>query len=393
MHLGLYHEPVHTDGVGFDTYGPYARYVLAFAQRFEHVTVLAPTTDKPTYFSGCKLDAPNVTVAPLPFFQTHVEAAAQLGAIINTFRRHAGTLDAVNARGTAPFAYILWLMTRRRGAPFVYHFASDPFEVIARNPKYAGLRGHFARSAYGVEFAIQKYIMRRNYAFASGRAIYERLRRFTTNVEAVVDSTLTEQDYYLRDDCCTGPVVRILYVGYLRHGKGLEDLIDALARLTTAGRNVQLDLVGSGQMHPVLQARARELGIAERVCFHGHVIMGPALNEHYNRADVFALPSLSEGSPRVVLEALGHSLPVIATDVGNIAEMLDGGRRGLLVPRNDPAAIAAAVERLIDEPQLRRRCIREGYAYARQRSLDAFVGRMADKIRQMVLDRRKAPSP
>ena len=52
MRIGLYHEPVHTDGHTFDTYGSYARYVLEFARHFDDVTVFAPVTDQPTYFSG-----------------------------------------------------------------------------------------------------------------------------------------------------------------------------------------------------------------------------------------------------------------------------------------------------------------------------------------------------
>jgi glycosyltransferase involved in cell wall biosynthesis len=108
------------------------------------------------------------------------------------------------------------------------------------------------------------------------------------------------------------------------------------------------------------------------------------LNGHYNAADVLALPSLSEGSPRVVLEAMGHSLPVVATPVGNVAEMLEAGGRGVLVPMKDPAALAAGIARLMDDGDFRRRCIREGYAYARQHGLDVFVARMASKARELV---------
>ncbi len=389
MHLGIYHEPVHTDGTTYDTYGPFARYVLEFARNFEHVTVFAPTTDQPTYFSGTPIDAPNITVVPLPFFQTHIQAAMSLPKIWRAFAGNCDKLDVINARGTAPFAYLLNRMTRKRGVPFIYHFASDPFEVIARNAKYRGPRGLFAKKAYGVEFTIQKSIMRRNYSFASGRAICERLEKVTDKVEAIVDSTLAEEDFYLRDDSCTSEPVRILYVGYLRHGKGLEDLIEAMGILCEAGRAVELELVGSGEMKDQLQKRADELGILDKIDFRGHLTMGPELNARYDGADIFALPSLSEGSPRVVLEAMGHSLPVIATDVGNVSETLEAGRRGVLIPCDDPQAIADAVCRLIDDGQFRRHCIAEGFAFARTRGVEAFVGRMSQKAREMVTERQK----
>lgn len=388
MHLGLYHEPVHTDGRTFDTYGPYARYVLEFARHFDRVTVFAPTTDKPTYFSGHPLDAGNVNVVPLPFFETHAQAYRRAGAIVRAFRRNCGDLDVINCRQTAPLGYVLWLLTRKRGVPFIYHFSSDPFEIIANNPKYRGLYGRFARCAYGMEFAIQKHIMRRNYSFTDGQALCDRLIRYTPNIEPIVLSSLTREDYFLRDDSCLGPVVRLIYVGYLRHGKGLNDLVEAVRLLRQAGRNVELDMVGSGEQLEPLIAQARAAGVADYVHFRGQASMGPQLNAYYNAADLFVLPSLSEGSPRVILEALAHSLPVIATDVGNISQQLDAGRRGLLIPRNDPQAIAAAAIRFMDDAEFRRQCIRDGYAFARQHGLETFIARMADKAKELVAQRR-----
>lgn len=389
MHLGLYHEPIHTDGRSFDTYGPYARYVMEFARHFDHVTVFAPTTRNPTYFSGCPIEAPNVTVAPLPFFLTHAQALRRSCRIARVFREHADALNVVNARGTAPLAWLLWRRVRLRGVPFVYHFASDPFDVIAHSPKYRGPYRWFARMAYAAEFAIQKRIMRENYSFASGEAIADRLRRVTPNVEAVITSSLTQEDYYARDDSCTGPVVRLLYVGGLRPGKGLDLLVEALGALRAQDRPVVLDLVGDGELLRPLQQQAAQLSIAEAVHFRGRAVMGPELNARYNAADVFVLPSLSEGSPKVVLEAMGHSLPVVSTDVGNVAEMLDGGRRGVLVPRHDAQALAAGVARLLDDTPFRHRCIFDGLAYAREHSVSAFVGRMAEKMRELVAARRR----
>lgn len=385
MRIGLYHEPVHTDGRGFDTYGPYARYVLEFARHFDHVTVFAPVTDQPTYFSGCPLAAANITVVPLPFFMTHIQAYRHTRSIARRFRAHCDELDAVNCRCTAPLAYLLWWMTRKRAVPFIYHYASDAMQIIARSPKYRGLYRWFALAAYSFEFAIQKHILRgpNSYSFADGEAMTEKLRRYTPNVETIMSSTLTAEDYHLRADSCTGPVVRVLYVGYLRNGKGLEDLLDAAAILRAQGRSVELELAGEGELLEPLRHQARRLGIEPFVHFRGYLTMGPALNALYNSCDIFALPSLSEGSPRVVLEARGHSLPVVATDVGNIAKQLDGGRRGVLVPRNDPAGLAAGLARIIDDGPFRRQCIQEGYQDARAHGVEAFVGQMARKIREL----------
>ena len=209
----------------------------------------------------------------------------------------------------------------------------------------------------------------------------------------MVDSCLRDEDYRQRADCCQNPEIRLLYVGYLREGKGLDDLIAALALLCQAGRHIRLDLIGSGEKEPALAAQAAVAGVAEHVRFRGYVPMGPALNACYDEADIFVLPSLSEGSPRVVLEALGHSLPVVATDVGNIAEQLGGGRRGVLIPRRNPPALAAGIARLLDEPDFRRRCIAEGYQFARAHSLGAFVAQIARRATEMVRARANPATP
>ena len=383
MRIGLYHEPLHTDGTAYDTYGGYARYIHEFARHYEQVTVFAPVTDQETYFSGVPVDAPNVTVVPMPYFDTHVQAYRRGGRIVRAFRQHADTLDVINARGTAPLAYALWLLTRRRGVPFMYHFSSDPFEMISRSPKYRGLYGWFAWSAYSCEFAIQKHIMRRNYSFTDGSAIAGRLRRYTPNVEPIVLSTLQPDDYHLREDSCTGPEIRVLYVGYLRQGKGLDDLVEALAILRREGRPVVLELVGTGELQEPLEQQIKRLDLGDAVRFLGYKKLGPELNAIYDQADIFTLPSLSEGSPRVITEAMGHSLPVVATPVGNIAESLDSGGRGILVPMQDPPALAAGIARVIDDGDFRRQCIRAGYEFARENGLDRFVARMAEKGQEL----------
>jgi glycosyltransferase involved in cell wall biosynthesis len=207
-------------------------------------------------------------------------------------------------------------------------------------------------------------------------------------MEPLMESTLAEEDYHLRQDSCTGDAVKLLYVGRLHAGKGLPELLVATARLRERGRNVALDLVGDGALRQPLAAQAAGLGLAGQVCFRGPALMGPELNAHYNGADLFVLPSASEGAPRVVLEAMGHSLPVVATMVGNIPHLLGGGSRGVLVPPGDAAALADGIERILRDGGFRRRCIQDGYAFARQHSLEAMVAAMANKAKALVAERR-----
>jgi glycosyltransferase involved in cell wall biosynthesis len=126
--------------------------------------------------------------------------------------------------------------------------------------------------------------------------------------------------------------------------KGLDVLVDAAAALPHA----RFALFGAGDS-AALRERARALGIEGRVSFPGHVPAGDALSQ----MAVFVLSSYMENAPLALLEAMAAGVPVVATRVGGVAELVPEGT-GLLVAPGDPAALAAAIGRLLDDPALAR---------------------------------------
>ena len=383
MRLGLYHGPLYRGEAGYETYGPYAGYVAEFARHFERVVIFAPVTTRDTAYRGVPITAPNVHVAELPDFDTHVQATRHLPSIWRTFRREIGDLDVINCRNTAPYGYLLYYLGRPRGIGFFYDFTSEPFELIRSGSRYRGWYGWFARMAYGVEFAIQKRIMRRTFSFVRGKGPCDRLRQVTDRLCPLISTTLGRGDLHERTDHALHTPVRLLYVGYLKDMKGLPDVIDALAILRNAGENVELHLVGAGPQEQSLRTQVARGGLEDRVHFHGYVVMGPDLNRHYDQADVFVFASLSEGSPRVVLEAMAHSLPVVSTPVGSVPELIEDGDRGLLVPCGDPQAMARAVSRMIHDDALRARCAKTGHEFAKNITVEKLVAPMVAKAKEL----------
>lgn len=392
MRLGLYHGPLYRGEAGYETYGPYAGYVAEFARHFERVVIFAPVTTHDTAYRGVPITAPNVHVAELPDFNTHVQATRHLLSIWRTFRREIDDLDVINCRNTAPYGYLLYYLGRARGIGFFYDFTSEPFELIRSGSRYRGWYGWFARMAYGVDFWIQKRIMRRTFSFVRGKGPCDRLRRVTDRLSPLISTTLERGDLHERTDHALHEPVRLLYVGYLKHMKGLTDVIDALAILRDEGEDVELHLVGAGPEEEALRARAGRCDLVDRVHFHGYVIMGPDLNRHYDQADVFVFASLSEGSPRVVLEAMAHSLPVVSTPVGSVPELIEDEQRGLLVPCRDPGAMARAVSRMIHDGALRQRCGKAGHEFAKNITVDKLVAPMVAKAKELARARKSRPS-
>lgn len=166
--------------------------------------------------------------------------------------------------------------------------------------------------------------------------------------------------------------VRILSVGRLVAKKGYPDLLRALAKLPD-GLNWRFTHVGGGGDLAQLQGLAKDLGLDGRVSWLG--AMGQdAVIEAYAAADIFALASRiavngdRDGLPNVLVEAAAAGLPVVATKVSAIPELIEDGVNGLLAEAGDVTAIAAALERLIREPDLRQNL---GAAAAR-RAADYF---------------------
>jgi glycosyltransferase involved in cell wall biosynthesis len=156
---------------------------------------------------------------------------------------------------------------------------------------------------------------------------------------------------------------RVLAVGRLAEPKDALTLVRALAAVP--GHAFSALLVGDGPDRPAVEAEVRRLGLQHAVTVAGTRDDVPEL---LARADVFALSSRSEGAPVSILEAMAAGLPVVASSVGGVPELVADGETGLLVPPGDPAAMAAALGRLLEDVDLRRRLGAAG----RDRALRCF---------------------
>jgi glycosyltransferase involved in cell wall biosynthesis len=163
----------------------------------------------------------------------------------------------------------------------------------------------------------------------------------------------------------------IAAVGRLSAEKGYGLLIRAVASLRRCGKHVGLWIAGDGQERSSLAALIAQLSAESYVHLLGHVADPRGL---YQAADAFALSSIREGLPNVVLEAMALQTPVIATRVAGIPKLITDEQDGLLIPPGDEAALAGAIRRLMDDAELRHRLARAGRATIESRF--SFARRM-----------------
>ncbi|HWB32282.1 MAG TPA: glycosyltransferase [Acidobacteriaceae bacterium] len=147
-----------------------------------------------------------------------------------------------------------------------------------------------------------------------------------------------------------GREIVIATVGNIRRVKGHDILIRAAREILDKFPDIVFSIAGEvleQDYFDQLQQLARELGVEDRVRFTGGIT---DLRAYLSTADIFVLPSRSEGFSNAIIEAMAASLPVVATDVGGNAEAVRHGRNGLIVPPESPGALAAAIAALLSDP-------------------------------------------
>lgn len=169
----------------------------------------------------------------------------------------------------------------------------------------------------------------------------------------------------------------ILTVAVLRQPKGVQYMIQALPQILQALPDVYYLVVGSGDYEPELKKLAEEGGVSERVIFAGTQYNIP---DWLAMSDLFVLPTLDDALPTVLMEAMASGLPIIASEVGGVPEMVISEENGLLLPPAQPNRLAQACIQLLQEPALAQKMGETGRTIAQKRF---NLVRQADALEQI----------
>jgi glycosyltransferase involved in cell wall biosynthesis len=187
------------------------------------------------------------------------------------------------------------------------------------------------------------------------------------------------------------PQTELLFVGTNTERKRVELLPLILAEVRQRRPDARLRIVGFDQCeNPELVCLARELGILDAIEFAGRVPSG-ALGPYYRAARVLLVPSAYEGLPMVILEAMQHGVPVVATRVSGHPEVIEDGVNGLLVPLDDPAEMANAALRVLEDAPLGAQFGAQGRFVAGSRfSVERQIAGYLTEYERLVRSRRRA---
>jgi glycosyltransferase involved in cell wall biosynthesis len=173
----------------------------------------------------------------------------------------------------------------------------------------------------------------------------------------------------------------LLSVGRLSREKGHADLVRAFPAIRdlTGDSRLRLVIVGKGPERPRIEELCRSLNLTGVVTLAGQQ---DDVNPYYSIANVFLLPSYSEGCPNVLLEAMAAGVPVVATAVGGVPEVATNGKDAILVKKNDRAALASAAAQLLRDPRLCDRLVSFGGEIVARHTPDAYFKSIASVFSQ-----------
>ncbi len=363
----VYDYPFVRRGTRLYTHRSYGPFVDTFAPYFSGVRIYAPLAPADVTSLQYPLASANCCLRPLPFFDRWSRSLPAVVALARSLLRERDAWNVLYLRVPCPLALAAFPLARWLGRPIYLNIVGDLLEAMA---EYHGLLRPLARTAGRAFDGYTKWMAQRALTITQGSVLADRYRG--PRVVSVINSTVSETQLVQRPAIRHVAPVRLLFVGALLEKKGVQVLLDAVARLQPV-LDLRLTVVGAGPAEVCLRNRARTLGCADRVDFAGEVTIEEELTRYYLDADIFVLPSLAEGVPRVVIEAMAHGVPVVTSNVGGVPDLVRSEVNGLLVAPGSQEELATAIERLASNPRLRADLAENGLRTARQYTREAYA--------------------
>lgn len=332
---------------------------------FESVRVLARVRDVAARPMGRQAaNGTGVTFLGVPDYRGPEQYLLRAGSIASETAKAVRAGEAVILRVPGQIGSCAERHLRREGRPYGIEVVGDPYDVFSpkavRHPLRPFFRWWFTRNlrrqcvrACAATYVTEHVLQRR---YPPGPGAYS---TYYSDVELFPGSFVDAPRTF-------GPKAlhRLVFVGSLAQlYKAPDVLIDAVEQCTREGLNIELVLVGSGRYQAALESRAAALGLNGRAQFRGQLTTADAVRTELDQADLFVMPSRTEGLPRAMIEAMARGLPCIGSTVGGFPELLPA--QDLVAP-NNASALARRIREFVTDPARMAQTSTQNLAKARQ---------------------------
>ncbi|MBS1735377.1 MAG: glycosyltransferase family 4 protein [Bacteroidetes bacterium] len=334
-------------------YLPYCHwiYLTQLSVMYEEICLLCPVNENNNAEREKLLSIKsmkNIWVYELPAAKSYMDSFPHFGSYVKAYKK-LKSFDEVYVRYPVPYG---WLCRRYFKSKRIIHLVGDPIEVTWNNSNLSRFKRLLKIGFFLPEYMAYMWACRASIVYTEGPRLLKKIERFGVKGKSVYSSTLIPGDFkFDSDKRINKQDIRILHVGYLRKWKGVEIVIESFKSVQEKFTNAKLTIIGGGEFEQDLKLLTRKLGIEQKVQFLGHIEDRDELNRHYRNHDVFCLTSVSEGSPRVIIEAMANGLNVICTPTGSLPFVFEHNKDILFVNFNSPEDLTEKIYRIAEDSQ------------------------------------------
>ncbi len=277
---------------------------------------------------------------------------------------------------SAPSAYLAASILRKQKLCYIVGDVSEVVQIADR-----GIISVFSSMAAKWEEIFTRFMVKRIPAFVLGSRLYNKYEPHSLDLRPAMTSLVSSSQVQKPESTPLEAPYKLITVGRLSREKGIDVAIKAVAALSSEGIACQYTIVGDGPYKRNLIELTAELGVVEHVRFQGKIDNREQLSELYRGSDIFLLPSLSEGIPKVILEALAFSLSIIATDVGGVVDLLgEKGERGWIVKPDCVDSCVKVIKQCIQNEEQTNKKKAASYIFIQDHTAEKEAGRIEELV-------------
>ena len=303
------------------------------------------------------------------------------GPSIKVIKKVLSLADAVLIRASTP---LLPFFKKHWKKPIALMLVSDATLGLENLPQ-PGWRKRLIMAWASWYAKKELQLARKSLTIVNSQMLFDVLKAKVKDLNLIQTTTLSTNDFVIREDSCKDPRIRLIFAGRISRIKGILDIIEAMANLRKEGYDLYFDLVGmvdkSSGILEEMETLSEKLGLNGLVNYLGYRTAGSQLLEEYRNSDVFVIASQasSEGFPRTLWEAMASSTPIVATAVSSIPAFTKG-----VVELAEPKNVNDFTNKLrivLSNTERRKEMIRDGRELAKSNTLEVRGKELSDLIK------------
>ena len=375
------------------TYGGFGSYLSEISSNFKKVHLVAHvrnTFPPEGWYDVCHVKNLEVfhllpTINPITFFLYLPHTVyVSIRSLINVNIVHVRMPDFTGVIGG-----VLCIIFK---IPYFTHIIAD-WKLQCINMPFSRkfFLGTFMKVYFLIYLQFERYVASRSIIFAQGRTVYSRLYKLNKCIQTISTAHYNHHITKIQPKC-NKKIVKLLTVGRLNTLKNHALIIDAIKKLNNIEPNIawKLSLIGTGPLYQFLHEHAAKLCILEHISFEGKINYGDPLFSYFDDSDIFVLSSLSEGTPKVLLESLARSLPVVSSEVSGVPDIIKHKERGLLFRPSDVDGLVDCILLFYRDQHLRTKCQKAGLLFAQKNTIEKQTSSTLYEVRKYFKDKNKS---